>query len=260
MGRQWEWGTMQAPLIQIYEIQEPSEAEIVLEAGVEHVGSVIVSPSDWKDPRLRETIGIVQSAGAVSSLIPLFSELKLICRAIDYYRPDIIHFCEMLPAKIDDWQAIDPIRALQKAVRKAYPSVKIMRSVPIGQPGAAAGIPTLALAKHFEPLSDFFLTDTLLTPPGGLANAQPVQGFVGITGKTCDWHTARELVSQSDIPVILAGGLSPENVEAGIALVKPAGVDSCTATNQVDAQGKPVRFRKDRRRVRRFVRAARQQA
>jgi len=59
------------------------------------------------------------------------------------------------------------------------------------------------------------------------------------------------------IPVILAGGLSPENVAAGIGKVRPAGVDTCTATNAVDDLGRPVRFRKDPEKVRRFVAEAR---
>ena len=38
-------------------------------------------------------------------------------------------------------------------------------------------------------------------------NEQPVKGFVGITGKTCDWDIAADLVKKSRIPVILAGGI-----------------------------------------------------
>jgi phosphoribosylanthranilate isomerase len=51
----------------------------------------------------------------------------------------------------------------------------------------------------------------------------------------------------------LAGGLSPENVYDGIRFVKPAGVDSCTGTNRLDDQGRPIRFQKDMDRLRRFV-------
>jgi phosphoribosylanthranilate isomerase len=63
----------------------------------------------------------------------------------------------------------------------------------------------------FGPVSDYFLTDTLLTDGSGAAD-QPVDGFVGITGTTCDWKIAAELVRISPMPVILAGGISPENV------------------------------------------------
>ncbi|MDL1981809.1 MAG: hypothetical protein LWX02_10130, partial [Deltaproteobacteria bacterium] len=100
----------------------------------------------------------------------------------------------------------------------------------------------------------YFLTDTLLVQSSGsgLKN-QPVEGFVGITGRTCDWDVAADLVESSSIPVILAGGLAPDNVFDGIKRVCPAGVDSCTGTNSLDFKGKPIRFQKDLEKVKRFV-------
>jgi phosphoribosylanthranilate isomerase len=110
----------------------------------------------------------------------------------------------------------------------------------------ASRVPTLALALLFAPFSDFFLTDTLLLPARpNQSIVQPEQGFVGITGKVCDWKMAEKLVRQSKIPVILAGGISPENVYDGILQVQPAGIDSCTHTNLLDESGNPVRFRKN---------------
>ena len=110
----------------------------------------------------------------------------------------------------------------------------------------------------FAPVSDYFLTDTMILSSSAAASAdqQPVKGFVGITGRTCDWRVARALVASSPIPVILAGGLSPENVHEAILATRPAGVDSCTGTNATDAAGIPVRFRKDMARVRQFVQEA----
>jgi phosphoribosylanthranilate isomerase len=48
---------------------------------------------------------------------------------------------------------------------------------------------------------------------------------VGGTGQTCDWEQARQLVKALDKPIILAGGLSPDNVAAAIETVGPWGVD-----------------------------------
>lgn len=243
-------------IVQIYEIQTPQEAEGCVEDGVDHIGSVVVSPVEWKDPTIRETVRLVQSSGKVSSLIPLFSDIGLIRKLLDYYQPDIIHFCETLPLNAGDENACNALLDIQMTLRSEYPRLQIMRSIPIGKPGFSGAVPTLRLAAMFESHSDYFLTDTLLLPTAKSPAEQPVSGFVGITGETCDWQVARALVGQARIPVILAGGLSPENVEAGVAMVDPAGVDSCTATNQMDAVGRPIRFRKDRARVRCFVQAA----
>jgi len=48
---------------------------------------------------------------------------------------------------------------------------------------------------------------------------------IGGTGKTCDWSRAKEVVEASKTPVLLAGGLTPENVCEAIQIVHPWGVD-----------------------------------
>lgn len=36
-------------VVQIYEIQSPAEAELMIELGVDHMGSVILSKESWRD-------------------------------------------------------------------------------------------------------------------------------------------------------------------------------------------------------------------
>ena len=243
---------------QIYEIQTPEEAQQVVAAGVDHVGSVVVSGKSWKQPEIKETIRFVRQTSAKSSLILLFNDRTTVFSALDYYRPDIVHFCEVL---IDDRtpNTIDtvcrPLIDLQKEIRKNFSEIKIMRTIPIAVNGVLNEMPFLDLAKLFEPVSDYFLTDTLIVGDAEDKN-QPVDGYVGITGKTCDWQAAAKLVESSRIPVILAGGLSCENVFDGIMSVKPAGVDSCTLTNACDDSGVPIRFKKDMEKVKKFVKEA----
>lgn len=50
-------------------------------------------------------------------------------------------------------------------------------------------------------------------------------GVYGGTGETVDWDLASEIVQRSQRPVILAGGLTPENVTAAIRRVRPYAVD-----------------------------------
>ena len=47
----------------------------------------------------------------------------------------------------------------------------------------------------------------------------------GGTGKKVDWDLAAEIATRSKVPVVLAGGLTPENVAEAICKVRPFGVD-----------------------------------
>ena len=65
---------------------------------------------------------------------------------------------------------------------------------------------------------DFHLLDTL------------VPGEAGGTGQTFDWSLARHRVSS--VPLILSGGLTPENVGEAIGQVGPWGVDVASGTER----------------------------
>lgn len=241
-------------ITQIYEVQTPSEAEKLISLGVDHIGSVIVSQELWKVPLIRDTIDLIDSSDVRSSLIPLFSDLDAILLTLDYYRPDMVHFCEALPFENHGSGAYKEFLSLQENVKKRFPEIKIIRSIPIPQTGMTDLMDPIELARHFEPVSDYFLTDTLIVEKSGsFFDHQPVKGFVGITGRTCDWNVAANLVRSSRIPVILAGGITPDNVFDSILQVRPAGVDSCTGTNAVDPEGDSIRFKKDFGKVKRFV-------
>jgi phosphoribosylanthranilate isomerase len=243
-------------IVQIYEIQTPDQAQTMIDLGVDHVGSVLTSEEKWQDAEIKKAIQLVQAAGGKSSLIPLFGDIDLITRALNYYTPDIVHFCEALPA-LDDAKGLAKLVRCQEAIGQRFNDIEIMRSIPIGPAGFGDLVPSLQLAKQLEPSSDWFLTDTLLPPnKGPIADEQPVSGYVGITGATCDWEIARELVLQSSIPVIVAGGLGPDNVADAIAQTHPMGVDSCTQTNALDQNGDPIRFQKDPDKVRAMVERA----
>jgi phosphoribosylanthranilate isomerase len=237
-------------LAQIYEIQTPEEAAKCIDLGVDRIGSVILCASEWKKPDIREAISLSEGTGTRNSLIPLFGDWDTLCRVMDYYRPHFVHFCDVLTDEHGHEVDLSPFILLQKKFKNAFPDIGIMRSIPVPAAGLAPDFPCLDLVRSMEKVSDFLLIDTWL-------GKEPVEGFVGITGKAADLERAKSVVLQSSVPVLLAGGLSPENVFDTVTDVLPAGVDSCTHTNQVDGSGKTIRFKKDFMKVEKFLKEIR---
>ena len=73
----------------------------------------------------------------------------------------------------------------------------------------------LERARKLEVFSDFILLDTQVKEGGG-------------SGRTHDWEVDRKLRERLNKPILLAGGLNPENVVEAIRIVQPAGVDVAT--------------------------------
>ncbi len=87
-------------------------------------------------------------------------------------------------------------------------------------------------------------------PAAVLVDADGGTDFGG-SGELADWaQIDRERQAVGDLPLILAGGLTPENVAAAVAAVRPHGVDVASG---VECQP----GRKDHALVARFVTAAR---
>jgi phosphoribosylanthranilate isomerase len=97
----------------------------------------------------------------------------------------------------------------------------------------------LARCRELQSLPSLVLLDSL------------VPGQFGGTGQTADWSAAKEYVAQPGLPpLVLAGGLTADNVAEAIAAVRPAAVD--VASGVESSPG-----RKDPAAVEAFVRAAR---
>jgi phosphoribosylanthranilate isomerase len=112
-------------------------------------------------------------------------------------------------------------------IRAALPHLKLIRAVHVTGPEA------LAQARALERRVDALILDTY----------DPTTGRHGATGKTHDWSISRQIVAQLRVPVILAGGLTPENVADAIRAVQPWGVDVHTGVERSDGTRDPVALR-----------------
>jgi phosphoribosylanthranilate isomerase len=103
--------------------------------------------------------------------------------------------------------------------RKLCPSVKTIGLVTV------TGAEAINKAAQFTaPTWDCIILDSL-----DLAT-----GRTGATGCKHDWNISAEITKRAQVPVILAGGLNPDNVVEAISHVRPDGVDAHTGLEDRD--------------------------
>ena len=110
---------------------------------------------------------------------------------------------------IDTLQLHDAV-APEVAARLAdeHPELRLIKALPIigSQPPSISPWPSTV--------------DAIL-----LDSADPSSGRIGGTGQTHDWAVSAEVAGRVELPVILAGGLRPDNVATAVEQVRPWGVN-----------------------------------
>lgn len=214
-------------LVQIYEVNNVKEAFRLTEAGVDHIGVLIGKGKYPRELSFADAKKIfdVLPIGVKSVGLTQEKDLDEISEAIEKANPDIFHIGSLLEnSSTDDL----------KYLKNKFPNTEFMRTIPVIDESS------IEIAKSYDGLADYLLLDTY-----NKGNNQ-----IGATGATHDWNISERIVNVVKIPVILAGGLGPDNVANAIMKVKPAGVDSKTRTDRNDGKGKDIE------KVKLFVRCA----
>jgi phosphoribosylanthranilate isomerase len=151
---------------------------------------------------------------------------------------DLLALAELPIDTIQLHADIDP--STVRRFREAAPRLRVLKALHIadgadGADGAGAEPPS---TRPWESLVDGFVLDSV----------NPREDRIGGTGRTHDWSVSARIVRASTVPVILAGGLRPDNVAAAVRAVRPWGVNVNSGVERSDA--------KDRQLVQSFVRRA----
>jgi phosphoribosylanthranilate isomerase len=204
-------------LTQIYEISTPEEARSISEIGVDHIG---VLAGNGEFPRELSLDAVSRVAAAILppsklSLLFLTTDLSLIAAWAGQLDPAIVHL----------GAAPELLSPADTAILKSRLSGPlIMRSIPV------VGETSIALARSYEGIADFLLLDS----------HRPSDRQIGALGVPHDWSISRRIDEQVQTPVILAGGLGPDNVVEAIRAVRPAGIDSKTKTDRDGSHAKDL--------------------
>ena len=99
-------------------------------------------------------------------------------------------------------------------IKRSLPDIKLVQVIHV------LSEEDITYAQEIAPFVDRILLDS--------GNPNLSVKKLGGTGNTHDWDISRSIVREVNVPVLLAGGLNPENVGMAVEKVDPSGVDVCS--------------------------------
>ncbi|NLL92084.1 MAG: phosphoribosylanthranilate isomerase [Ruminococcaceae bacterium] len=219
---------------QIYSVISVEEAVACTEVGADNIGMLVADEGE-------NYPCTIEVSTAIDIMKALENKALRILIPGTNYRENAIKFCATVkPDVLHLSNAIKSSKEFLTDLRKVQPNVKIMQAIGVYD---ESSIEEAIVLSEF---SDYLLLDTYVPNP---------IGSIGAIGATHDWNISRKIVESVSIPVILAGGLGPDNVADAIRKVRPYGVDSLTKTSIKNNDG--VLIGKDIEKVKLFCEIAR---
>jgi len=216
--------------VKICGIRSPEDMELAALYGADAVGFITEVPVE--SPRKLDS----DTAAALISKVPKYLDSVMVIMPetsacaldlIEKVRPDIVQIHSNLP-----------LIELEAIKEKAdIPIIKTL-SVPAGRGASKLQNLVKRLLEEVRELEESGAVDSVLLDSG-------VAGKTGGTGCVHDWDLSRRIAEETELPLILAGGLKPENVQEAIRAVSPYAVDTASG---VETSGK-----KDAVKIRKFI-------
>jgi phosphoribosylanthranilate isomerase len=179
--------------VKVCGITNREDLEAAVDAGADALGFVVdvpESPRNISVDRARDLVEAIPPfvQGVLVSVFHTIDQLETLCSCL---APDAVQVAGTLS---------------RDAIGEQLRGIRVIQAVAVNNQAADIALPT----AH----CDAVITDSC------------VPGAYGGTGKTHNWNVSqaiRELIAPT--PLILAGGLTPDNVRAAIETVRPYAVD-----------------------------------
>jgi phosphoribosylanthranilate isomerase len=176
----------------------------------------------------------VATASSLISQVPLFVDSVLVIMPESGEKAvELIGTCQPDIVQLHNDPGLSELEYIRDNIRQ-----KIVKtfSIPVGKQNILEEIlPTI------DTMEGLFENDII----DGILLDSSKAGQSGGTGVVHDWSVSRQIVEKLEAPVILAGGLNPENVRRAVEEVRPYAVDVASG---VEKNGK-----KDPDKVSRFI-------
>ncbi|MEE9193909.1 MAG: phosphoribosylanthranilate isomerase [Thermodesulfobacteriota bacterium] len=209
-------------VIKVCGIQNANEALGAIEAGANTIGLLLGVPEYVEDnitPEIAKQIVASVPESVRTVMVTHLLDVNEIIKIANYTGVSAIQVH-------NDLSTSD-----MEQLRIKVPELEIIKAIHVMDNTA------IEQAKMYEPYFDMILLDT------------KTKDRIGGTGQTHDWNISQRIVKEIIIPVILAGGLNPQNIKEAIIKVKPSGIDANSGLEHCDGS-------KDFEKIKLFAREA----
>ncbi len=207
-----------SPKVKICCINSIEEAQLAVEYGASAIGLVGPMPSGP---------GVISDEliAEIAALTP--REIQTFLLTSETNVDDIISHHER--TKTTTIQLDDALKnGTYSDLKAALPEVNLVQVIHV------LGEETIDVALTASEGVDYLLLDS------GNPNLKVKE--LGGTGRVHNWNISKRIVELSDVPVFLAGGLRPDNVDKAIDVVNPYGLDLCSGV-RTDGRLDPVKLK-----------------
>ncbi len=193
-------------LVKMCGITKSSDARLAEEAGADLVGALVNVANSPRSLSLEQAMPIFE-APKVGRVVLLFEPPQtLLVEVVGALRPSAVQLL-----------GNEPPGEVARLLPAGAPIWKSLHMPPRGAPGADAERLLQEMEEYARVGVSMFVLDTKATVRGVL--------MYGGTGLRHDWTVAADIVARAPLPVMLAGGIDPDNVAEALEQVRPAGVD-----------------------------------
>ena len=122
-------------------------------------------------------------------------------------------------------------------IKSKIPDVMVWKSIHLPSSGQSIDISDMRtrIETYVDKGADAILVDTVYKSGSGVQ--------YGGTGRTSNWNIVTELFKNLDVPVFLAGGITPSNVKDAINQVNPYGIDVASGVEKEKGMKDPIKVR-----------------
>jgi len=210
----------------------PEDAQLASEAGADYIGVLVDVPNTPRSRTLEQAQAVAAAASVPLVLLLWEPRIERAKELASHLRP----FAIQLLAD----ETPDDLRAIKRAC-----GCQVWKAVHLPARGTGEVDVDTALAEieSYEAAG----ADGIVLDAKAVVDGRERRGG---TGQATDWDAAAEIIRRSRLPVLLAGGINPENVAAAVQATRPFAVDLSTGAESEKCRKDPAKVRAIIERVR----------